>query len=386
MRILIVHDIDVMQGGAEVVVRQTKAALEAEGHTVRILAGATGNPENSFADYTFTVKDSTPLGKMFSYLYNPHARRAVKRALVSFQPHVVHFHTVTRLSPTGVRAAKRYDRVVTFHDYGVFYPHLHRVLPKQDYCGIGDGACCKQHAGAARYYFEYLRTNLMLRALKRVPIKIVPSPYLQKIAEGLGLQGVSVVPNPIEVLSAPHTRKKELGDPSLLYVGRLEAEKGVLELLRCFAVARKVVPAATLCIAGDGSQRDVITARIEELGLGDAVSYLGHLDKPALSQKYRAASFVIIPSLWPEPFGLVGPEAMSAGTPVITSGRGGMSWLKDGVNGVLINPENTSEAGKRIAELLTQSNAEYSKLSRAALAEAKLYSSQKYVDALLRLY
>ena len=69
---------------------------------------------------------------------------------------------------------------------------------------------------------------------------------------------------------------------------------------------------------------------------GVSVEFAGWLQKDALTLRLASTDVVVMPSLWPEPFGLVGPEANRRGVPVVAFATGGIpEWLHDGVNGCL---------------------------------------------------
>lgn len=106
------------------------------------------------------------------------------------------------------------------------------------------------------------------------------------------------------------------GTPVLGAVGRLEDKKGFGCLLEAFAGALKQRADLRLVIIGEGSNRTILQARIEHLGLGSSVSLPGHLNDAA--QLYRAFDWVAIPSL-SEGLGLIMQEAVMAGVPVISS-------------------------------------------------------------------
>jgi glycosyltransferase involved in cell wall biosynthesis len=132
----------------------------------------------------------------------------------------------------------------------------------------------------------------------------------------------------------------------------LEPEKGVLELVREFALLSSAVPDVRLVIAGTGSQEGAV--REAASALGDRVSVVGHVTPEEAQQIMASATVSAVPSLWPEPFGLVGPESMACGTPVVASGRGGMSeWLDDGRNGLRADPTERGAMAAALQRLLT---------------------------------
>jgi glycosyltransferase involved in cell wall biosynthesis len=95
---------------------------------------------------------------------------------------------------------------------------------------------------------------------------------------------------------------------------------------------------------------------------------------------------VVVPSLWPEPFGLVGPEAMAHGLPVIASRVGGIpEWLADGEVGFLFEPGDVQGLADRINRLLFD-RALARRLGQQARARAgSRFTVPGYVDRFLEL-
>jgi glycosyltransferase involved in cell wall biosynthesis len=146
----------------------------------------------------------------------------------------------------------------------------------------------------------------------------------------------TVVFSGIERTHFPARREREQARRGrrLLYVGRLDATKGVDTLVR----ALPELPAdATLTCYGRGAEleRARLGRLAESLGVAARVTF-GSLEREELAAAYAAADVVVFPSEWQEPFGLVPLEAMACGTPVIATGVGGSSeFLRDGYNCVL---------------------------------------------------
>jgi glycosyltransferase involved in cell wall biosynthesis len=124
--------------------------------------------------------------------------------------------------------------------------------------------------------------------------------------------------------------------PLLLCVGRLIPIKGHVVLLRAFAEARQRVPELELEIAGRGPLEPALKALCRELGITDAVRFLGYV-APVQRAIERAAA-VVVPSMG-EGFGMVALEAMERSRPVIAAAIGGLGELvEDGVTGYLVPP------------------------------------------------
>jgi glycosyltransferase involved in cell wall biosynthesis len=138
--------------------------------------------------------------------------------------------------------------------------------------------------------------------------------------------------------------------PKLLFVGRLEAEKGLAYLLRALAGVSRPY---RLLVAGEGSRQEGYKRMAEKLGIAGRVDFLGWVPADRMEQIYEQIACLVFPSIWPEPFGMVGLEAFYHSRPVIAFDVGGVSeWLKDGRNGFLVSPRNTDQLAERIETLL----------------------------------
>jgi len=143
----------------------------------------------------------------------------------------------------------------------------------------------------------------------------------------------------------------EAGDgPLLLCPARLVLpDKGVDYLLTALAKARRDL---RLIVAGDGPARPWLEAKARAEGLAPRVHFTGWLDAARLETLYERADLVVCPSVWNEPFGLVGIEAMAHGRPVVAFDAGGIGeWLVDGVTGRLCPRRDADALARALDEL-----------------------------------
>jgi glycosyltransferase involved in cell wall biosynthesis len=136
----------------------------------------------------------------------------------------------------------------------------------------------------------------------------------------------------------------------VLFVGQIIRGKGVDLLLR--ALAKVKVPFEA-CILGDGNHRPYCEQLCARLGLQDRVHFDGFVPHDQLKNFYQEASLLAVSSVWPEPFGLVGQEAMFHGLPVVGFDAGGIrEWLLHGENGFLVPWKDIDVFALRIEQLL----------------------------------
>jgi glycosyltransferase involved in cell wall biosynthesis len=143
------------------------------------------------------------------------------------------------------------------------------------------------------------------------------------------------------------------GEPGyLLFVGRLRIRKGVEVLLAALAELRRRVPTAVLRIAGNGEHRAALEACADELGVRDAVSFLGTCDAARVRRLLGGAIAMVVPSIY-EGMPLVVLEAMAAGTPVVASAVSGIpEVVVDGETGWLVPPESPAALAATLAAVL----------------------------------
>src|SRR4029078_4054853 len=100
------------------------------------------------------------------------------------------------------------------------------------------------------------------------------------------------------------------GRRRVLFAGRIVEPKGVRVLIRA---AREVDAEFVIC--GDGWRLEEMRRFAQRSGVASRVTFTGWLGGGALAHELAEASIVVLPSVWPEPFGLVGIEAFMAGRP-----------------------------------------------------------------------
>ncbi|MHA6622048.1 glycosyltransferase [Pseudonocardia sp. DLS-67] len=139
--------------------------------------------------------------------------------------------------------------------------------------------------------------------------------------------------------------------PTVLFVGRLDQEKRVDELIRAFAALPEGVP-GRLEIVGDGARREEWTALAAGLGIGERVRFRGFVSEQELLEAYAGADVFCMPGI-AELQSLVTLEAMAAGLPVVAANAMALPHLvRPGRNGWLYTPGDLQELTTRLAALL----------------------------------
>src|SRR4051812_23258674 len=172
---------------------------------------------------------------------------------------------------------------------------------------------------------------------------------------------------------------------TVLFLGRMTTLKGGDILVRAVGRATSDLGRPIrLLMAGDGPQRAEWQrlARRERI----AAEFPGWLDTTGRLSALAQASVLAVPSLWPEPFGLVGLEAAARGVPAIAFDTGGMrQWLHHDVSGLLVPPAGGCRAIAAALTTVLADPALQARLSRGAIATATAMSLDAHADALERV-
>jgi glycosyltransferase involved in cell wall biosynthesis len=136
----------------------------------------------------------------------------------------------------------------------------------------------------------------------------------------------------------------------LLFVGRMDRLKGGQVLLEALPAIRAGTDRdIQLDFVGDGPDRALWQRKARKIQPGTAgvsIEFKGWLEKPQVALAYAEADLLLVPSLWPEPCGVVGVEAGLYGVPAVAFRVGGIpDWLHSGENGFLAPGDPPTAAG-----------------------------------------
>jgi GalNAc-alpha-(1->4)-GalNAc-alpha-(1->3)-diNAcBac-PP-undecaprenol alpha-1,4-N-acetyl-D-galactosaminyltransferase len=176
----------------------------------------------------------------------------------------------------------------------------------------------------------------------------------------------TVIPNPVTPITQAEKGPPEiiLDRPSLVAMGSFYPQKGFDLLLEAFARLKDKYPDWTLTILGDGPYRAQIESIREELGLRDRVRLPGVVKNP--HHVFKQADLFVMSSRW-EGWGLALAEAMACGLPAIATDcrSGPREIIRDGVDGVLVPPEDTEALADAMARLMSDESKRKRLASRA---------------------
>jgi glycosyltransferase involved in cell wall biosynthesis len=201
--------------------------------------------------------------------------------------------------------------------------------------------------------------------IKKASRVMALSQYMKhKVQDIHGIPGERVVVNPggvdLDRFAPAGDRgalKAQLGFPEgkvhLLTVRNLEPRMGIENLLKCMQILKRGAIDTHLIIGGEGAERPALEKMITGLGLKREVTMKGFIPSDLLPGYYGAADFFILPTKQLEGFGLVTPESMACGTPVLGTPIGGTPEILSGFEpGFLFRDTTAAAMAEGIREIL----------------------------------
>jgi len=345
-------------GGVQVHVRQLAAELRTRGHRTTILAPGSQPSEDAGVRIVGRPVRVPYRGTVAPISFSPGAWRRIRSAMRSFDPDLIHAHEplTPSTSMLAVLAAEA-PVVATFHAsldrsrlMELAGPALRQVS------GRIDAAVAVSDAAAS-----------FVRRVVRGPMEIVPN--------GVDVRAFSDPGRPVEGLPA---------GPKILWVNRLDPQKGFEIMLRAFEQIASEVGEVHLLVAGDG--RDRVLLRSLPGDLRSRILRLGTVAHEALPRYHAAADVFVSPATGQESFGIVLVEAMAAGVPVVASDiEGYREVVRDGVDGLLIPPNDPNALAAAIRRVLSEPELAAA-LKAAGRSRAQAFSWQAVAPRLEAVY
>jgi glycosyltransferase involved in cell wall biosynthesis len=336
-------------GGEERAVEDLGVELAARGHDVSVatLRQPGGEPRGHEGGLRVHVMRSSvyrmrqvygdPRRRHAPPAPDPEATLELRRVLHRERPEVVHAHNWLVHSYLPLDRPSGPALVLSLHDYG-FICATRRMLHRGAPCA-GPGVakclrCAADHYGAPVGFATALGTRLGRVRLRRHVDRFLPvSGAVGELCRLAPEDPVSVVPNFVRDLppppSADSPQLAELpSEPFLLFFGDTTVDKGAALLAE---VHGDLDPQPPLVFLGRQT--------IEGLGDRSGVRTLGPWPRDLVVEALRRCLFAVVPSIWPEPFGLVALEAAAAGKAIVASDIGGLrDIVVDAETGLLVAP------------------------------------------------
>lgn len=387
-------------GGTEFYVRTLAKALKLRGHQAFVIT--TRPAQGSFRTSTKEVVDEVPVYRFYPWnvywgyraqdkplflkavwhfidMWNPQAYFVIKKILSRERPDIIHINNVGGLSNSIFWACKKDGaRVVYFlHDYISVCPKSILLKSNTDLCNSPRLLC--------RIYQGVKRVNLR----NRVDVFASPSSFLLKMHQKYNAinsgetavvpYGIEIAPEELEKLWSLKQDRTANGQIQALYLGRVDALKGLLVLSQAFKLASR--QDLRLHIAGVG---DCLPQLRREFEGNENIVFHGYIDGREKEELFLHSDVCILPSIWYDNNPLVVLEAYKYGLPVIGSRIGGIpEMIQENKTGFLFEPGDHEALASVLGSV---SKKQLNGMSRSCHEAVRNYSMDNHLDRLMAVY
>ncbi len=212
----------------------------------------------------------------------------------------------------------------------------------------------------------------------------IPADKIQVIYNGVNVSEQPALNNGERVEF--RARYAEAGQPIIVYVGRIVAEKGVQVLVDAAPDVSRDLGGARFVVAGTGSYASEVRYRAEERGIAENFIFTGYVSDDERDRLYEVADVAVIPSLY-EPFGIVALEAMARGCPVVASDTGGLSEvIQPHETGILTRPGDAGSLSWGLVHTLQHPDWASERARNARLQVERVYNWRSIATQTIAAY
>jgi glycosyltransferase involved in cell wall biosynthesis len=310
------------------------------------------------------------------YMHGLHDVKTVNR-LLALAPSVSFVHTYTGTCISGTKTQTRPTPVACSRRFGPACLALY--FPR----GCGGNS----PATMVRLYRSHREWQ---RALMKQAAVITHSEHMKN---ELAMHGIpaSVVAFPIS-LPDDDQGTASVCSNDILFAGRMDGVKGGAMLLDALPqIRRDLNRPLRVQFAGDGPERPLWERQAADIqGVDPQISihFPGWSGEAQLSAQMKASKLLVVPSVWPEPFGSIGVAAARWGVPAAAFAVGGIpQWLHDGVNGHLASaaPPTAGGLAGAVVQCLSDSQ-HYERLSHGAREMAARFTMARHLPSLIGVF
>ncbi len=306
----------------------------------------------------------------------------MKKVLNRFRPDVIHNQTAEMIAFAARRYAKKYDvpMVSTGHAYPDNITSQLKILKpiKRPLDAILRTymASFLKHSEYATMPTEMAIDDLVPKKRKHFKVPVEP------LSNGVDLAKFGPGKAQDRIYRKYHLPKDR---PLVLYVGRVDPEKSLSNVVSAFAGVLDVIPEAKLVIVGDGTDRRHLQDLAQALGIEKSVYFPGRIYPPDIMEVYRAATLFATASET-ETQGIVLIEAAATGLPLVAVDAGAVRELcQHKRNGILCHPGDVAEMTDAMMKLLK--NPELcERYGKESLEVAKMHDLNRTLQRFVEIY
>ena len=365
--------------GAARFAERLAAGLARHGHEVHIVASAFDSTHGAFTEIhdgqamtVHRIKSfRIPQHKTLRYVWPFTLKRKTDAILREIKPDAVHIQSHLIMGRYLVKSAKQQGirLLATNHimpenliKYSVIIPKfLEKTAMKMAWADAG-------------------------RVLKQVDAITTPTRRAANLLEAAaGVDGVLAISCGIDASKFANATPTSNEVPRILFLGRLDYEKHIHNLLKAVAKLPKKLN-TQVEIVGDGGERKHLQDLAIELGIEKQVKFLGHITEEELPKAYERATLFAMPSI-AELQSIATMEAMASGRPVVAADAMALPHLvHDGDNGYLFEPDNVVQFSEKLSAILTADQAELDRLSENSLHLIQAHDIERTLTIFEALY
>lgn len=393
-RIVVINDLSHPMGGASALAVGSAHRLAERGYRVAMLAGDTPDPALAEAGIAASGLGQARLlgrgGALLDGLWNRAAARMVRRWIAGNDtPRTVyHLHGWSQILSPSVFAALapvRQRLVISAHDFFL-------ACPNGAFTNFSTGEPCPHTAlsraclaeacdrrGQAHKLWRAARhavQRFVYQPRSSPPVLAIHAAMRPMLARaGIPAEVIHPLPNPVVPFSAARIAAER--NREVLFVGRIEATKGA-----DLALAAARLAGVPIRLVGEGADRTRLTAEYPE------AAFAGRLPPAEIGALAASARMLVMPSRYPEPYGLVAMEAALAGLPVVLPPSALLAPdLVAAGAAVAVDPRDTA-AFAAVLAALGRDDAQVEAMSRAGFTQTQhlALSPEEWIDRLLAHY
>jgi len=268
--------------------------------------------------------------------FNDAMTSAIEVLMQQFDPDLVHFHCIQRLTGTAVEVAARLDipYLITCHD-GWWISDFQFLYDEDgDLHAPSPDPLTDLYSRNFPTILSIARRRKLARLLDGAERVLCVSESFSEIYQGAGVRNVHAVPNGVPALIKTMGRTPSTsGRVRLGHIGGRTSHKGatLIEIV----LRRNAFPNLELTLVDHARMEGESDA---ELWGETPVTLVGFIAQDKITDVYAELDVLLAPSIWPESFGLVTREALACGLWVVASDRGAIGTdVVEGANGFVID-------------------------------------------------
>ena len=365
--------------GAARFAERLAGGLARRGHDVHIITPAFSKAHGTFTEVhdgaSMTVHRiksiKLPQHKTLRFVWPFTLRKKTDRLLAQIKPDVVHIQSHLIMGRYLVKSAKR---------YGIRLIATNHIMPEN----------LIKYSVIIPKWFEKTAMKMAWadagRILRSVDAVTTPTRRAAELLEqAAGVTGVLAISCGIDASKFANTSPTSNQPPRVLFLGRLDYEKHIHNLLKAVALLPKELN-TQVELVGNGGERQHLEDLATQLGIRNQVEFKGHITEEELPKAYERCTVFAMPSI-AELQSIATMEAMASGRPVIAADAMALPHLvHDGDNGYLFPPDDVEAFADRLKRVLTADEAELDRLSENSLYLIQAHDIQRTLSIFEDLY